>query len=299
MVFWIVFSLASALFFGLKDVLAKKFFRDKEVSPIQLVFEEYFVFLVVILAIFFVFVDFFSFFDLWLLYFFKGVSMFVATFFYFELLKKHPISHVSPMLNLSPFLLFFLSVLVLSDKVSFLQFLGMMIVLFSTFFLEITVHHHERADPHSHHFISLGKKDFIFYMFVFFVLAGFSFGALFDKLIFNEGVSVYTNLFFTSVFVFLFLLVYYIVEGRLGRAVLNVVREPETLLVALFNLVSTALILFAISIPGVLISLVVSLRRTSTLFSSIFGGILFHEKHLLKKWVATLGMILGVLLIVL
>ena len=79
----------------------------------------------------------------------------------------------------------------------------------------------------------------------------------------------------------------------------NLIYQPQTLIIAVFMILATFFVLWAISLPTALVSLVVPLKRVSTLFSSVFGGILFHERHLFRKMVATFGMIGGILLIVL
>ena len=76
------------------------------------------------------------------------------------------------------------------------------------------------------------------------------------------------------------------------------IKEPETLVIAIFTIVSNVLVLLAIAIPTALVSLIIPLRRTSTLFSAIFGGLLFHEKHIKQKSFATFGMLIGIVLIV-
>jgi len=56
---------------------------------------------------------------------------------------------------------------------------------------------------------------------------------------------------------------------------------------------------YAVSLPGVLISLVVPIKRLSALFATIIGGELFHEKHILRKSIACVIMIIGAVLIIL
>jgi uncharacterized membrane protein len=56
--------------------------------------------------------------------------------------------------------------------------------------------------------------------------------------------------------------------------------------------------MYAISLPGVMISLVIPIKRLSALFSTVIGGELFHEKYLLRKSIACVVMIIGAVLIV-
>jgi drug/metabolite transporter (DMT)-like permease len=298
MVLWAVLALLSAFFTGIKDIMAKKFFKNN-VSPNQVFFEEFFLLLLICIFILFPYIEFNSIYQLWHLYLLKSISLGIATFFYFILLKKFEISLASPILNLSPLVLLILTSIFLSEVITLIQFVGIILILLSTYFLEITVFHHEREKPHLHHWKDLLKiKKISFLIYSLIVITSISFSAIFDKLILSENqINVYTNMFFTSLFIIIFLFFYFIKEKYLLKALKSIKNEPETLVISFFAIISNFLILFAIAIPSAMVSLIIPLRRTSTLFAAIIGGILFHEKHLKKKILATIGMIIGVVLI--
>ncbi len=297
---WVTITLLSAIFFGLKDILAKKFF-NKNITPLQLIFEEYLLLFLIVVIIFPYHVDFSSYKNYYFLYALKAISVGGATLIYFKLLKKHDISIVSPMLNLSPLILLFLSSILLGESITKLQLFGIMLIIFFTYFLEITITHHHKTNPHKHHFLNLKSilkdKNARFFMQSFIMVFLISLAAITDKMIL-ENVNEYTNLYFTSTIILIVLLIYYIKEKHILQTFENIVKEPETMLIAIMIVISNFLILKAISIPAAMVSLIIPLRRTSTLFSSIIGGILFHEKHLKKKIIAALGMFIGVIIIV-
>ena len=54
----------------------------------------------------------------------------------------------------------------------------------------------------------------------------------------------------------------------------------------------------AIAKPNALISLAIPLRRTSNFFNTIFGGRIFHEKHLVYRGLICFLMIIGIFLII-
>ena len=54
----------------------------------------------------------------------------------------------------------------------------------------------------------------------------------------------------------------------------------------------------ALAVPAALVSLIVPILRLSSLFTVIIGGEIFHEKHLIRKIIACLIMVLGAILIV-
>lgn len=293
---WIFYSLSSAIFFAIKDVISKKFIKQN-VSPNQIIFEEYFLLLILVLILFFPAVDFNSISFLWGFYLLKAIFVGGANLLYLNLLKTHDISTVSPLINLSPLFLLVFSTLFLAETISFIQLIGILIIMISTYFLEITYHHHKKAQPHKFHISDLRTKNSLFFFNAVLLLILFSGAAITDKLILKY-VNVYTNLYFTAFVIFIIYLFYYIYEKSLISSFKHIIKEPETLIIAVFSIISNFLILLAMIVPGALISLIIPLRRTSTVFSSLFGGMLFHEKHLKRKIIATSFMLLGVFLIV-
>jgi len=67
-------------------------------------------------------------------------------------------------------------------------------------------------------------------------------------------------------------------------------------LAAFFTVLADITYFYALSLT--LVSLVLPIKRISTLFDTIIGGELFKEKHLLHKGLACLIMLLGIYLIV-
>ena len=298
---WLIFTFFSAIFFGVKDILAKKYFKKSDISPKQIMFEEYLLGILILLLFFLPMVDFLAFYEFYWLFILKSLVIGTSTLLYFKLLKKYDISLVSPLLNLSPIFLVIFSFFLLGELITIIQFLGILLIILATYFVEI--HHHNffdknKINPEKFHFKLLSLKPSHFFILAFVMLFTISFAAIIDRIIFSYDINVYTNLYFTSLLIFLFLFVYYIWRGHLKQSFKKIIYEPQTLLIAFLTILSNFLILFAISIPSAMVSLIIALRRTSTLFSALIGGMLFHEKHLKRKFFAILIMLLGVILIV-
>ena len=295
---WIGLTLASAIAFAFKDILAKRCFSKLDITPKQLVFEQYLFSFSAILLIAFPFIEFDLFYSNAFLFLAKGTSLATSTLLYFSMLKKYEISLVSPLLNLSPLSLLVLSVFILSESISFLNILGILVIIFATYILEVNHNHHEKKDPHKFHFRELLKTPSTFFIYAAGMILSISFAAIFDKMIFNQGVNTFTNLYFSALIIATFVFLFLAKEGKIKQTITKVITQPQTLLISLVGFIDQMLILTAIAMPQALISLVIPLRRTSTLFASIFGGILFHEKHMLRKFLATLIMLFGIFLIV-
>lgn len=298
---WILFALGSAFVFGIKDIFAKKFFQKKDISAKQILFEEYFLGIFLMLLFFFPLVEFKSFYTYYWLFSLKALVIGTSTFLYFELLKKYEISEVSPLLNLSPVFLILFSFFLLGELISMIQFYGILLIILATYFIEVHQHNFFNKNifnPEKKHFKLLSLKPSKFFIYSTLMLLAISLAAIFDKMILNLGISVYTNLYFTSLLIFIFLSVYFIKKGHFFSSCKKIISEPQTLLISFLTILSNFLVLFAIAIPSSLVSLVVPLRRTSTLFSSLVGGILFHERHLLRKIISILIMLMGVTLLI-
>lgn len=297
MLIWIFYALLSAFFFAIKDIVTKKFLTQ-DVSPKQVLFEQFFLLLLIVVFVFFPTVDFSSFKTLWHLYLLKAVAITVSNVIYMRLLRSFDISSVSPLLNLTPVLLLLMSTTILGEIITPLQLLGVLIMIVSTYFLEVTIHFHRKNLPHKFHLKDLKEKDWSFFIKATIMISFYSIAAISDKLILNQ-VNVYTNLYFTALFIFSFFVLYYLKKGNLLNTAKHIIKEPQTLVIAIFSMISNFLALLAIAAPGALVSLVIPIRRTSTLMSSLIGGVLFHEKHLKKKIIITIFMVFAFMLIVL
>jgi hypothetical protein len=55
---------------------------------------------------------------------------------------------------------------------------------------------------------------------------------------------------------------------------------------------------YVVSLPAAKIALVTAMKRGSTVFTTILGGEIFHDKHLLQRSLAALGMVIGAIIMV-
>lgn len=302
---WILISLLSALTYSFREILSKSILKKYDTSGTQIMFEENLVIISVILLIFFPFVQFQLFYNLFIFFFFKATLFAIASLLFFSLLKKYEISIVSPMMNLSPFFLLILSSLFLSESVTLLQVLGIIIIIISTLTLEHInkTHHKNKHKTHSikellhsvFSHIKEGNWHFIFS--VVGVLLFLSTATILDKVLFNNSVNIISNMYFTGLLLFIYMVIYLSYTKKLVPSCKNIVKQPQTLLIGVVSLLDRGLVFTAIANPNALVSLIIPLRRTSTIYSSLIGGILFHEKNLKKKLCIVCIMILGVLLI--
>lgn len=141
-----ILALFSAVLFSLRDVVTKKFLQKYDVTPSQMLFEMHSLSFLLLLFFAFPLIDFSSFYDYWYLFLLKAFFLLCSTLLYFSLLKNFDVSTVSPLLNLSPLFLLFLSTLFLGEVISFIQFLGILVLLLATYILELHTTHHSKKN---------------------------------------------------------------------------------------------------------------------------------------------------------
>ncbi|MBN2881655.1 EamA family transporter [Candidatus Woesearchaeota archaeon] len=293
---WILLALISAVFCGAKDILSKKVLNNKT-DPYQLIFIEYLVLLVGVLIFGFTRIDFGAIISSFSIFILKCFTLFCFTFFYFKLLETYEISLISPLTNLSPVFLIILSSVFLQENPSVLQILGILLIILSTYVLEVNINHHSHDNPHKKHLEMLKKLNWKTIGMAVLMLFLISITGISDKKIFIAGNNIATNLFWTSVVMIIFLFAQLAFTKKLD--LIKTAITKERLFVGIITNISSLFVLSALAIPTANVSLVIPVRRTSTLFASIFGGLMFHEKHLLKKGIATAVMLIGVVLIAL
>ncbi len=295
---WISLTLFSAITFAVADIITKKFISKYDVSPTQIMFEQYLLTSIVVLVFFLPFIEFSFFYNYYYVFIIKALCS--VTFFavYYNMLKKYEISIVSPLTNLSPIVLLFFTTTILGEILTPLQVLGILITIAATYILEVHHNHHEKKEPHKFHFKELFKKPSTFFLQAFIILLMLSLNSIFDKMIFNLGADIYTNMYFTAVMILFFVSIYFIYKKRFFLRLKNIIEQPQTLSISVVKLLDNFVILNAIMMPTAVLSMIIPLRRTSTLFSSIIGGIIFHEKHMFKKLISVVLMLIGISFIV-
>lgn len=226
-----------------------------------------------------------------LIYVASGV-LFTAMLYRNKSYRHLPISTVAPLNNFSPVFLLLIGVLVLGEQLTWPQLAGVLLIMIGGYALDLKgrtllapLKHATRSDYTAN---------------VILMLIFLSIIAALDKTIINTfGVQFTTYLFWLTAFLVInSILMQYALYG------LQDIKEDlqkggvwlffETL----FSFASIILLYHAFSLPGVLVTLAIPIRRTATLLEIVLGGTLFHERGLTRKAVAGGVMVLGVLLIV-
>lgn len=214
-------------------------------------------------------------------------------------LRHIEISLTSPFLVFEPAMVAMFAAILLGEKITTLQILGISVLVIGAYIL--TSHEHDHFfEPFKHIFRSKYIK------FILLALVIYALDSIIDKKIVGApadggfGVSVWTFLALVHFFLALNFAVMMIIFADGFHGIRKGLKTGGWLvfMVGTFTIGYRLSQIYAISLPGVMVSLVIPIKRLSALFSTIIGGELFREKHLLRKSLACLIMLIGAALMV-
>lgn len=287
---WIYFAFISAILSALAAILQKKVLFNFDALEFSFVLS----ICNAILVLFFIASINFTIIDptgLLILYL-KTFLGALAFWFVMLAIKNMEISSALPLMVLTPGLIAIFSYFLLGETIQYIEIIGMILLLIGTYILEI-----KKNDNLINPFITFIKSDYHHY--IIYAILLFTFSSIIDKLVLkNYKMLPVTFVFFQQIFLainFTLLIIYK------KKNFLNIFTSMNRNTLFWIVLISVSTIGYrytqieAIKIAPV--ALVISVKRTSVLFASIYGGRLFSEHQLLKKSIAIVIMLFGAYLI--
>ena len=281
---WYIFAGLCAIFGGISSIVEKKTLRKQhamEFSTVLAIFNSIVVLPLILKA---------NFHNIplttYMLIFGVSILGSIAFLLVAKSLRHMEISQASPLLNFGPVFVAILAFFMLGEQITSVQISGILLIIIGSYILEIDHGFQSILDPIRKMFTS---KHTIY---IFIALILYAFSSLGDKLILNT-ISPITYI----ILVQFFLAVNFIVmitlfhDGITGikRGIQNA--GHWILVVAILT---TSYRLFqAQAISMVFVRLVIPIKRTSTLISTVVGGELFHEDGILKKAISCIITLLG------
>lgn len=207
-------------------------------------------------------------------------------------MKHMEISSVAPLKNLTPFFLIFLSFVFLGEIITFVQVIGIFLIIFGAYFLQI----HNHFLDFFKHIREFNNKYF------FYALSGsalFSISAILSKIVLKT-ISPQAYLFYSSIIIALYFNLIIFINYNGFKDFKKGYHKTGWWAVPL----SLSLILadysyfYALSLPNALVSLVLPIRRVSALITTIIGGRLFHDHYLFHKITSAFVILIGAVLII-
>ncbi|MCB9358903.1 EamA family transporter [Candidatus Woesearchaeota archaeon] len=276
---WIILTIISALFLGLRDVYAKKFFDKMDPYVVAWHFT---LFTALATLIFYDKIQFFTDIRLFLLVI-KGLVLVGIFYFMYTALKIGEISLILPFANLVPVFIVFSSFFFLGESLTIVQYLGIFVIVAGAVLLSFNKKKKGVAIN------KLLDKRLVLYVAFFIVLV--IIGYTMDKYILqNYDVHPYTLLFYCF---FIVALAFTPITIRRWKGEYALKMIP----IGIFSFISEALYVMIAASALTKISLIVPVRNLNILFATIVGGIMFKEKNLRKRIIVCTVMIIGVFLI--
>lgn len=286
---WVLFALLTALFFGVRQVVSKK----------VLLYEHATEYLTATCLVAFLFSLFFlpkmSFdysLQLWGLMYIKGMFLTIGWLLGSKALRHLEISYVVPLTNLTPIFLLVWGFFFLHEIPSMTQYLGVGLLIFGAYWLQSDHHLSSLIRPWR-----VLKNKYSVFMFV--AIFFYSMCAVLDKIILRD-VDPYTFLSFT----FFVLSAHYTLIQFFKYDGLKDIKHAFVngkyliFIIALLMIFSDMFYLMAVAIPGAMVSLIIPVKRMSTLVATLIGGRLFHDHDLIYRIMACVVLVVGVILIV-
>ena len=281
---WYILIIISAILISFSEIIKKKILRYEHSTEFSTTYS---------LVITLLMVPFISYLDLNLprfiiaLLFVKSILLLVSSLLFMKAMRHNELSQIIPLKNLSPIFLVILAFFLLNEHITTTKTLGAIIIMVSGYLLEKETLKKENVFKNKYFIYVLLSMIFV------------SFAAVIDKFII-KFTNIYTAIFIPFLLMSIYLL---IIQFTLYNGFKDIIHSLKfgkywILISAITILLSDYTYFSSVAIQGTLISLIIPLRRVSTLFSTILGGALYHEKFFVDRVAVCIFMLMGVYLLV-
>ncbi len=218
------------------------------------------------------------------------------------IIKKMDLSESAILFAASPIIIAITAGILLQEKLTPMIITGILVSCLGIFILE---YHNPKSEKHNltfpaPHGIPAPEKKMVLYFILLISLICFSLGAIADRfVIYDMGVDPILYLIIIQFFIlFNFALIDLFVSKKMKRKVIN----PKLFLRksfwtnVIFILAHRVSHMFAVQMMQ--ISILNAIKQSSAVFTTVLGGRIFKEKHMLKRGIACLAVVCGVVLVI-
>jgi drug/metabolite transporter (DMT)-like permease len=204
-------------------------------------------------------------------------------------ISKAELGSTFPLIAISPIFLIGTSYLILGEIPTITGVFGIMAIVFGAYLLRVESIKGGLLTP----FKLLIREKAPRYMLICAVLFSLM-GPFYKKAVIHA--SALFALAIAHLLVCLFLLIYFVWKKRLAKLMREIRSRPIPFMLTGIVTFLSAITLF-LAFEGALAAYVISLKRTSILFTIILGFLIFREKHIMRSLFAGTIMIAGIFLI--
>jgi len=213
----------------------------------------------------------------------------LAWILYVKAIKTAPLSLVAPLLSLTPVFLIFTSFVILNELPTLVGFFGILLVVVGAYILNLKGFSKSALEP----FKSIFKEKGCIYMIIVAIL--FSIAANLSKILVQKSSPLFVGSIYLIIMSIIFLIMSFVISQR------NIVQLKSNFRnlfpIGLFFGLMVVFHNFAITL--VIVPYMMSIKRTSSIFSVLYGWILFKEKNIRARLIGALIMLIGAGLIIL
>ncbi|MGB9664117.1 MAG: EamA family transporter [Ignavibacteria bacterium] len=217
----------------------------------------------------------------------SGSLNILALIFFMKSIKSGDLSNTVPLTTISPLLLLITSPIIVGEFPNFQGLIGMISIVMGAYLLNFKKDQKDFLSP----FKSIVKEKGPRYMLL--VVLIWAITANFDKIgVVNSSPLFYS--FAVQLYIGLLMLFFVIPRFKKSPATLNQNFKP---LVGVGFLATLTIICHMLAISMTIVPYVISIKRTNSILSVVFGKIFFKESYLKERLSAAILMFIGVLLI--
>jgi drug/metabolite transporter (DMT)-like permease len=227
------------------------------------------------------------------LMFFASILGSLAFLFMAKSVRHTEISIAAPLLALSPALTALIGFIILGEKIGIYQILGILLIVAGSYVITL-----RKEETFIQGIIKVFKYKY--YRFIIFAIILYSFASVVDKFFlttYNLDATTYVAIMQIFIALHLFMMISVFHNG------INDIKEG-------FKQAKWLILLIAVCTVGYRVAqseafklaetgIVIAVKRASALIVVLVGGEMFQEKHLIKKTIAALIIVAGILLIIL
>ena len=200
-------------------------------------------------------------------------------------MKYLPLTTVSTIKGSRPMFVVLFSILLFGEKLEVLQWVGVILALTAIVMLSVSSKKDVESEARLKGFIQMGIS----------VLAGVA-SALYDKHIMTEMEPLFVQS-WSNVYITVLLALCLLVQRVTTKDFKGFRWDWTLLLTAVLITASDCIYFYSLKAPGSMLSIISVVRRSSVIFTFIFGAMFFKEKNIREKAVALAIMLAGVALL--
>lgn len=221
-----------------------------------------------------------------LIIFLKSFVIYCSWLLAFNAVKRLPITIASPLSAMGPVFTIMQGIVFLNERLTYTQIIGVILILTSYFFI---------GKVGSIEVQDIYKNKYLYFIILSMYLSSIS--ALIDKIVLKHCTASQIQFWFMLFLAILYLItiiIMYIRKSEVVHAKFNF--SIYIILMSAVLILADRIYFIAVKIPASNISIISPLRNISMVISTVFGGLIFKEKNIKKKFKYVLILVLGIII---